>query len=344
MRIAIANASPADVEMLRRIVAAGGHQIAWVADDGAQAVERCSLDRPDLVLMDLAVPVLDGVQATAAIMRRSPCPILIVTASVADNAAKVFEAMGHGALDAVRSPAVGSNGAVDRTQPLRDKIATINKLIGARRGSARATKSEPPGRIDHLPVLVALASSTGGPKALAMILSSLPRRADTAIVIVQHLDAQFCEGLAEWLNQQSRFSVVLAAESMPVRGGIASLAATNDHLVLSGDLTLHYTREPKNNPYRPSVDAFFFSLRDHWPEPGVAVLLTGMGNDGAAGLTALRDAGWHTIAQDQASSVIYGMPRAAARLGAAAEILPLAEIAPAIVRQLDRKRTADAAR
>jgi two-component system response regulator WspF len=195
-----------------------------------------------------------------------------------------------------------------------------------------------------LPILVTLASSTGGPKALAVILASLPRRTDAAIAIVQHLDMQFSDGLAEWLNDQSQFKVILARDGMPIQRGAAFLAATNDHLVLGSDLTLHYTREPADNPYRPSVDTFFGSLREHWPEPGIAVLLTGMGNDGAAGLLALRQAGWHTIAQDQGTSVIYGMPAAAARLRAAAEILPLPEIAPAILRQLDRKRPAHAGR
>ena len=344
MRIAIVDSLPAYVEVLRQIVTAGGHEVAWVAFNGAEAVERCSADRPDLVLMDLIMPGMDGVQATAAIMQRSPCAILIITASVAGNAAKVFEAMGYGALDAVRTPVPGPGGEMDGSRPLLDKIATIGKLIGAQHEPVRRMKYEAPVIGDRLPILVALASSTGGPKALAAILGSLPHRTDAAITIVQHLDRQFCEGLAEWLNEHSQFRVVLAREGMAIRRGVAFLAATNDHLVLAGDLTLHYTREPADNPYRPSVDAFFGSLRAYWPQPGVGVLLTGMGNDGAAGLLALREAGWHTIAQDEGSSVIYGMPGAAVRMGAAAEILALKEIAPAILRQLDRKRTADAGR
>src|SRR5512142_2012736 len=122
MRVAIVNDSPMSVEVLRRIVTSGGHEIAWVAFNGAEAVERCSADRPDLVLMDLIMPVMDGVQATAAIMRRSPCAILVVTASVAGNAAKVFDAMGCGALDAVRMPALPPGGDASGGEPLLQKI------------------------------------------------------------------------------------------------------------------------------------------------------------------------------------------------------------------------------
>lgn len=339
MRIGIVNDLPIAVEVLRRVVIAAGHEIAWVAFNGAEAVERCSADRPDLVLMDLLMPVMDGVQATAGIMQRSPCAILIVTTSVAGNAAKVFDAMGYGALDAVRTPVLGPSGDMTGAQPLLDKITTMEKLIGYRREPVHPPKWQTPRTASAMPKLVALASSTGGPHALAVILSSFPRRSDTAVVIVQHLDMQFSEGLAEWLNEQSQFRVLLARQAMKIEPGIAFLAATNDHLVLGADLTLRYTREPIDNPYRPSVDTFFGSLRKYWPRPGVAVLLTGMGSDGAGGLLALHQAGWHTIAQDKDSSIIYGMPGAAARMGAAAEILPLPEIARAIIRQLDREST-----
>lgn len=338
MRIGVVNDLPMAVEVLRRVIAAGGHEIAWVAFNGAEAVERCSADTPDLVLMDLIMPVMDGVQATAAIMRGSPCAILVVTASVGANAAKVFDAISCGALDAVRTPVLGPRGDMSGSQPLLDKIATIEKLIGYHREPGRPRNIKTTLPLPTVPNLVALASSTGGPSALAAILASLPRRSDAAIVIVQHLDMQFCESLGEWLNEQSQFQVTLASEGMTIEPGSALLAATNDHLVLDGDLTLRYTREPSDVPYRPSVDIFFGSLRENWPKPGIAVLLTGMGNDGAAGLLALRDAGWHTIAQDRNSSVIYGMPGAAARLGAAAEILPLQEIAGAIIQQLEREK------
>src|SRR5512142_2547994 len=169
MRVAIVNDSPMSVEVLRRIVTSGGHEIAWVAFNGAEAVERCSADRPDLVLMDLIMPVMDGVQATAAIMRRTPCAILVVTASVGGNAAKVFDAMGCGALDAVSTPVLGSAGKMTGAQPLLDKIAMIGKLI-EKETPVPVLESVAPARAAATPFVVALGASTGGPKALATIL------------------------------------------------------------------------------------------------------------------------------------------------------------------------------
>ena len=338
MRIAIVNDMPMSVEVLRRVITAGGHKVAWVALNGADAVAQCAADRPDLVLMDLIMPVMDGVQATAAIMRRSPCAILIVTASVRSNAPKVFDAMGFGALDVVGTPIWGGRDAVGEGRALLEKIATIGKLIQAEKTGVTPLRGAARKGVSGLPVLVALASSTGGPKALAAILSALPRRADVTVVSVQHLDMQFSDGLAEWLSSHSEYPVLPVRRGMVPEPGGAFLAATNDHLVLAGDLTFQYTREPAENPYRPSADTFFASLRAHWPEPGVAGLLTGMGSDGADGLLALRQAGWHTLAQDEATSVIFGMPGAAARIGAAVEILSLAEIAPAILREVSERR------
>ncbi len=328
MRIGIVNDVALAVEVLRRVVARGGHDIAWTARDGAEAVEKCAADTPDLVLMDLVMPVMDGVRATAAIMQRCPCAILVVTATVTGNAARVFDAMGCGALDAAGTPVLGPDGALAGAEPLLEKIATIAKLLGKSAGCRIAGPSAAAAR------LVAIGSSTGGPKALAAVLSALPQRSDSSVVVVQHVDLQFASGLADWLSECTNFPVVVARDGMPVEPGVAFLAATNDHLVLGDDLALHYAIEPRNHVYRPSVDVFFASLAERWPNPGIAVLLTGMGRDGANGLLSLRAAGWHTIAQDERTSVVYGMPRAAAEIGAAIEVLPLEEIGPAIAMEL----------
>ncbi len=329
MRIAIVNDLAMAVEVLRRVVTAGGHEIAWIALDGAQAVEKCAADTPDLILMDLIMPVMDGVRATAAIMKRCPCAILVVTATVAGNAAKVFEAMGYGALDATGTPVLGPAGTMAGGAALLDKIATIGKLLGKAGVRPKAGPAAPAS------LLVAIGSSTGGPKALAQVLSALPRRPDYSVVLVQHVDREFAPGLTEWLSEHSDLRIAIAQEGMPVEPGTAFVAATNDHLVLGEDRAFHYTLEPRGLVYRPSVDVFFASVKQHWRDRGVAVLLTGMGRDGAAGLLELRTAGWHTIAQDERTSVVYGMPRAAAEIGAAIQILPIEEIGPAIVRRLD---------
>ena len=334
MRIAIVNALPSAVDLLRRIIASlPEHTLAWVAANGLEAVEKSRRNRPDLILMDLSLPVLDGVQATGRIMKESPCAILIVTATPEGNTAGIFEAMGRGALDAVATPVTGPEAEGGRA--LIKKIATIEKLLPKPPAPPQAGTAAEQEKPQEQPPLVAIGASTGGPKALGDLLSALPADLGAALVIVQHVDAHFAPGLASWLGSQTPLKVEAVREGTRPQAGKVLLAVTDDHLVLGADLALHYTPEPKDYPYRPSVNAFFLSLMRHWPRRDVAVLLTGMGRDGAQGLASLRQTGWHTIAQDRKSSIVYGMPAAAAELNAAVEILPIRQIAAAIRRRIE---------
>ena len=191
MRIAIVNDVLMAVEALRRIVTSvPDYQVAWMARDGAEAVTKCALDTPDVILMDLMMPVMDGAEATRRIMKDSPCAILVVTATVEGHSAKVFEAMGYGALDAVNTPVLGSGGDLRGGRDLLAKIAVIGKLIGKKTSLTRppVVKSSPPILSTPRLPLIAIGSSTGGPKALAEILAPLPARLGAAIVIVQHVD------------------------------------------------------------------------------------------------------------------------------------------------------------
>jgi len=182
--------------------------------------------------------------------------------------------------------------------------------------------------------MIALGASTGGPNAVGIILRGLPANLGAAVVVVQHLDVQFAPGLVDWLDEQTGLAVSLAREGEKPEAGGAFVAGTNDHLVIGADLAFHYTANPVDYVYRPSVDEFFLSLGRHWPQPGVACLLTGMGRDGAQGLLALRKAGWRTMAQDEKTSIVYGMPRAAVEIGGAEESLPVDLMPTAIVREL----------
>jgi len=338
VRIGIVNDLALVVDFLRQMVAGvPGYEVAWVARDGAEAVKKCAADTPDLVLMDLIMPVMDGVEATRRIMAESPCPILIVTAAMDGNTPKVFEAMGHGALDAVNTPVMGNDAAArESREALLKRIETIRRLSAPSALSPQGRKRPVPTR--DLPPLVVIGSSTGGPKALATVLSGLPGDLSAGIVVVQHVGGEFSEGLAGWLSSQTPLSVRLATRGIRPSFKTVFLAGSNDHLILGPDLTLTYTKEPDNIPFRPSVDVFFKSVAEHWPLKGVAVLLTGMGRDGAEGLAVLRQGGWYTIAQDEATSVVYGMPKAARDLGAAVDILPIDRVAPAILRFLDKGR------
>lgn len=329
MRIAIVNDQPLAVEMLRRTLArASAYAIAWEARNGAEAVRQCAADPPDLVLMDLFMPVMDGVEATRRIMRDSPCAILVVTANVTESVSKVFEAMGAGALDAVSTPILDEGDG--QRSPLLDKIAMIQKLLKPRLPPSPPT--EPEAGPTALPgLLVAIGASTGGPAVLMTLLAGLPRDFPAALVIVQHVDVLFAAELARWLDQSSRIPVGIARQGDRPLAGRVYVAATNDHLVVNARRQFAYQREPADYPYRPSVNVFFGSLSRHWPRPGLGILLTGMGRDGATGLLDLREAGWRTIAQDRDSCAVYGMPRAAQELGAAGKILAPGEILREII-------------
>jgi two-component system response regulator WspF len=316
------------------------HQLAWIAGDGAQAVQLCARDVPDLILMDLIMPLMDGIEATRRIMTDTPCPIVVVTASVDDNSSKVFEAMGAGALDAVNTPVLECPGADKGAHALLSKIETIRRLVGTdmsrkRDSSAAASSGLPNSR--HCS-LVALGASAGGPAALAQILADLPADLPAAIVIVQHVDMQFAQGLANWLDYHTALQVRLAQDADRPQPGLALLAGRNLHLVFTNPTRLAYTNHPVESSYRPSVDVFFRSVERFWPGEIIAVLLTGMGRDGAQSLRSLRRRGHHTIAQDQPSSAVFGMPKAAAELDAATEILALERIGPRLKQLLAQKR------
>ena len=334
MKIAIVNDLLIAVEALRRAVTScPEHMVAWIARDGQEAVSMCKKDRPDVILMDLVMPVMNGVEATRQIMHDSPCAILVVTATVEGNVPLVFEAMGHGALDAVNTPVLGTDGSLHGARELLAKIENIGRLIGRRTGpkpsgaSAPAARQRPEQRMH----LVVIGASTGGPAALAEVLSQIPEDLTAAFVLIQHVDVQFASDFARWLDGRTHIHVRPAVPGCRPEVGTAWLAATNDHLIMTADLSLDYSRDPVECFYRPSVDVFFKSAAACWPFIGVATLLTGMGRDGAEGMLRLKKLGWFTIAQDEGTSVVYGMPKAARELGAAGEVLPLSGIASAVV-------------
>src|SRR5271165_6218221 len=208
MRIGIVNDIAIAREALRRVVLSSpANKVAWMAKDGAEAIELARLDGPDLILMDLFMPGTDGVEATRKIMGESPCAILVVTATVSGHISKVYQAMGSGALDAVDTPVLGTGGEVAGAASLLRKIDVIGKLIGK---TPPRTATLPPSAPVGWPIqepalhpLVLLGSSTGGPFALAEILSKLPASLKTTIVIVQHVDAAFAPGLGQWLSQHA---------------------------------------------------------------------------------------------------------------------------------------------
>ena len=351
MKIGIVNDAPIAVEALRRtLVQRQDHEIIWIAEDGQRAIELCAWQAPDLILIDLIMPVLDGVAATRHIMAHTPCAILIVTGDVGANVSAVYDAMAYGALDAIDTPSTLSGYPRNDVNSLLAKIDSIEKLLNQRQSlpeqrapaaasaaaATTATATAAGGRKSSLPApdskyLVAIGASAGGPAALATLLSQLPADFPAALVVVQHVDAQFASGMAEWLSSQSKLPVRLAQAGDSPTPGQVMLAGTDDHLRLTRPFQLGYTEQPSGYPYRPSIDVFFQSIVELWAGKAIGILLTGMGRDGALGLKAMRDKGYYTIAQDRESSAVYGMPKAAAMLDAADAILPVNQIAGKLV-------------
>jgi two-component system, chemotaxis family, response regulator WspF len=334
MRIGIVNDMPLAVEALRRALArAPEHQVAWVAGSGTEAVKRCREDTPDLLLMDLLMPEMDGVEATRQIMASTPCAILIVTSDVDRHVSRVFEAMGHGALDVVATPVLGTAALPDAAALLR-KIRNLG-LLFEQNTTRKTSESIQRATNSCRQPLVAIGASAGGPAALVELLKQLPSGFPAAVVLVQHVDEAFATGMAQWLSSESHLPVRLARPGDVPEPGSVLLAGSNDHLILQRNGELAYSSEPSAHIYRPSIDVFFESVVANWKGDSIGVLLTGMGRDGAQGLLSMRRRGFITIAQDQASCAVYGMPKAAAQLGAASEILPLADIGRRLVALFD---------
>ncbi len=343
MKIAIANDVAMAAEALRRVVASTAeHQVLWIARTGAEAVRMCADNRPDLILMDLNMPELDGVEATRQIMEHSPCAILVVTGRPQDNVNQVFRALGAGALDVTATPVLQGQPGGDAE--LLAKIRTMDKLIRHSGGSqAMAPRTavgaganghghgaDAPGLPVPVTSLLAIGASTGGPMAVSKMLAGWTPPRGCAIVVVQHIDQHFADNFARWLGEQLDMPVRAAEEGDELAAGTVLVAKSNDHLTLDQNNRLRYDANPKEYAYRPSVDVFFHCVAQHWKGEAIGVLLTGMGRDGAEGLLAMRRAGHTTIAQDQASSAVYGMPRAAAELDAAQMVLPLTKIGPVL--------------
>lgn len=329
MRVAIVNDMPIAREVLKRtVLSVPGYTVAWTAENGEQAIRQTMNDKPDAILMDLIMPLMDGVEATRIIMSKNPCPILLVTGSVSGNFSKVVEAMGQGGLDAVNTPTMGTGGKLVDAEQLLTKLEKIAKnkrhSNGTQSLATTSTKSSASS-------LVVIGSSTGGPDALSRVLSGLGASFNGSVLIAQHIDADAAKNMAKWLQQFTALEVCSVVPDMELRPRTVYVATTNDHMVLQANKRLTYVREPLNYPFRPSADILFNSVAENFPNAGVAVLLTGMGSDGAKGLLKLRQAGWLTIAQDAATCVVASMPEAAINLNAAKYVLPLEQIADSIV-------------
>ena len=327
MKIGIVEPELVQREKLARLVREKlGWQVLWEVSNGPAAVRRCLNQKPELILMALTLPGgEDGMFVTRSIMKENPCAIVIITHSE-HKSARIFKALSAGALDAVEMP----SGQADSIGHFLSKMKSIETLVQDNKAeesnvhkSASLIKKQ---AAQSAEMLIAIGCSTGGPGAVALLLAELPVDLPAAIVIVQHVDEEYASGMAEWLDSQIPMPTRIIQGGEKPEVGTVLLAKTNDHLVMDPTGRLAYTREPVENPYRPSVDEFFCSAGQYWRDKMMAVLLTGMGRDGGRGLLALRRLGYHTFAQNEASCAVYGMPQDAVQRGAADDIMTPQEI------------------
>jgi two-component system chemotaxis response regulator CheB len=317
-------------------------EVVGEAEDGKRGIELCQELRPDVVTLDMMLPVMSGLAATEYIMAYCPTPILVVSASTnRGDLFKTYEAMAAGALDVLEKP-VGDREDESWERRLVSTVKLISRIkvithprarLGAM-GRAPDTSEPAPLRLPTAgaPRVVAVGVSTGGPAALVEILRGLPPDFPVPILIVIHLGKLFAPAFAEWLDGQSTMRVAYARDGEPLPSlaqGRVLMASPDRHLVVrQGRLRL--TDDAERHSCRPSVDVLFASVAQELGADCAACLLTGMGRDGAEGLLAIRRAGGSTIAQDEGTSVVFGMPREAILLGAAEQVLPLEKIAPAL--------------
>ncbi len=321
-----------------------GLEVVGVACNGEEAVEFAERLRPDVIVMDVHMPVLDGFDATRQIMERAPTPIVMATASSSQSETRSgFRALEAGALILLDKPP--GPWDPDHEEAARELVRTVKLMAEVKvvrrwapGGSANGAAPPPP-RFEPVrsPRVIAIGASTGGPQALATILSALPGTLPVPVVLVQHISHGFVDGFVDWLGTRTELPAVLAAPGQDLRPGTVHVAPGDRHLGITREGRITLTGGPPINGFRPSITHLFDTVAKACGREAVGVLLTGMGRDGAAGLRRMRDAGALTIAQDEASSVVFGMPGEAVLLGAAMDVLAPEEIAGAL-RALDKER------
>jgi two-component system chemotaxis response regulator CheB len=344
-RVLVVDDSPFFRRLLTEVVEGSGEfRVVATARDGMDALRKVRAHAPDLVLMDLEMPELDGLGAIGYIMAESPCPIVVVSAYVGPGAVAAIRALELGAIDLVakedeRGAAATARFAERLLSVLRAaRSADIKRLaIGDRpeRGAAGARPEA--ARAERARLCVAIAASTGGPRALVEIVPLLPTGMETAVLIVQHMPPGFTQSLAERLSAQSRCKVVEARDRMPLMADVAYVAPGDFHMrVAPGPDGLHLVldQEPAVWGVRPAADPLFSSVARQFGSRAIGVVLTGIGRDGAHGLKQIHDSGGVGIAQDRESATIYGMPNAALHSGGARYVLPVTEIADRIITEL----------
>lgn len=357
-----------DSALMRRVIAELLEQdpairVVGKARDGREAIALVQELRPDIVTMDVRMPVMDGLETTEYLMAYCPTPILVLTASLAKHDIDItFKMLGAGALEVIEKPAGGDPAELARAGhelirriKILSRVKVVTHLRGRRRlagetptqrPAAVPAASAPAQRIANEPAalptlarpdpgfpIIVIGASTGGPRVVNQVLSALPANLGAAVLVVQHIAAGFSNGMAEWLAHACRMPVKMAREGQIIRPGEVLVAPDQLDLLITPERAVHLSANALLIQ-RPSIDISMQAAAETFGMRAIGVLLTGMGRDGAYGMLTIRRAGGHTIAQDEASCTIFGMPRAAIELNAACDVLPASEIAARLVARL----------
>jgi two-component system, chemotaxis family, protein-glutamate methylesterase/glutaminase len=311
--------------------------IVGEADNGLEAITLTERQKPDLIVMDIMMPVMDGLSAIDEIMVRFPTPILVLSATMDDKEVNyAFAAIKKGALDVMEKPHLSSEEYGDSfAARLIEKARILARVKVIRRWPSRIAQA---GNVELMTAyrpggrdILAIGASTGGPKAVMSIMKALPADLKAAVFIVQHIASGFARGFAHWLSLESGLKVRLAQNGQSFGQGEAFVAPNDCHMVLD-QRTIRLVDGSPVNCCRPSIDVFFNSLANEDCSRVVGLLLTGMGKDGAQGLRRIKEKGGMTLVQDEKSCAVFGMPKAAIALDAVDEIVPLANIPAALSR------------
>ncbi len=339
-RVLVCEDSKTFAAALTRLLEHGGEiEVVGVRATAELAIEALATLEPDLVTMDIELPGISGLEAVEQIMSVRPTPILVLSAHIGGDGQNAAAALAAGALEALakdelplREPASAAANAFRR----RVRLLSRAHVIRHPRARLSPRRARTPGRQPKRGAVIGICASTGGPQALAALLSAIPASFAVPILVVQHISAGFTKGLAEWLDGAVPLPVRLAEDGARAAPGV-TIAPEGAHLVLGPGGVLTLDRTSAAGLHRPSADMLLRSVAAHAAKTGVAVVLTGMGRDGADGLAAVHEAGGLTIAQDEATSAVYGMPKEAAKRGAEL-VLPLGEIAGVLTTvALDRR-------
>lgn len=350
IRVLIAEDSPTVSRYLRSLIdASPGMQVVGEAGNGEQVVRMVQQMRPDVVSMDINMPLVDGLEATRRIMSLCPTPVVVVSGMLDVDIQLSLQALQAGALAVVGKPPDRHNP--EFKQKARHLLTTLRAMSGVRVISRRdrlrgddedsremttLTDTRPTRpRRPMKPEIIGIGASTGGPSALHTLLHALPGDLPFPLVIVQHMPDEFIAGLVRWLDNTTELSVQIAVDGMILQPGMAVLAPGSHHLVVARqgtDLIARLMRARGNYRHQPSVNVLFESIARNCGSAAAGIILTGMGDDGASGLLAMRQAGARTIAQAEAGCTVFGMPQAAIQMGAASRVKPLANLSSEIMK------------